>query len=62
MPGLIISEAQAWALIQPDDHVIVLQCNDCGEYFLPGTMKRYGDQACPNCNSLSTGFVTEETL
>jgi hypothetical protein len=45
-----------------EEGYIVLACNDCGTYWLPGPMRRYGDHACANCGSLSTGFVTEETL
>jgi uncharacterized paraquat-inducible protein A len=57
-----LTEAEARTIVAEYNHHIVLRCSDCGLLFIPGTMKRYGDQACPRCDSLSTGFVSEETL
>jgi uncharacterized OB-fold protein len=57
-----ITEADARRIFARDTHVIVLRCGDCGTFFVPEALKRYGDQACPRCDSLSTGFVSEETL
>jgi uncharacterized OB-fold protein len=54
-------EARHWVL-DAERTFIVLRCGDCGAYFLPAKLERYGDQACPSCGSLSTGFVTEETV
>jgi uncharacterized paraquat-inducible protein A len=58
----LLTEKEARVIVAGDDHAIVLCCSDCETYFVPGPMKRYGDQACPRCGSLSTGFVSEETL
>ena len=41
---------------------IVLECSECRALFEPKPLLRYGDHACPCCNSTNTGFVTEETL